>query len=327
MGKKLFECIRFLYWATFLLMTIKVAAQPKALLSLQPERIETGDTASLLVFVTGVSAAPKDPDFSPWATLLPAKNIIARSEWRRSGAQWTRRFTLIAFDSAVLELPPLQIKPSIGQPMTTNALKLVVFPTKGGREISDMAGIREIIREPAHWTDYWPWAAGGLVLLFLVWWWWKNHPTRQVPLAAPAPIDAPPSISPMEKALQQLLLLEQKQYWKIDQIKVHYAELSLILREYIENTQHIAAMESTTAEIQRLLSKTSFPAENRVALIDLLHKADWVKYAQSQPPESEHQKVIETARLLIAPPVMIKSGHSPKTPTHPTPGAKKYEPL
>ncbi|MDX1912171.1 MAG: hypothetical protein SFV22_11820 [Saprospiraceae bacterium] len=321
LSMRLFAC------AVIVWMTANIAAQPKALISLQPERMETGDTASLLVFVTGVNTAPKDPDFSSWATLLPAKNILNRAGWRRSAAQWTRRYTLIAFDSAVLELPPLQVQLATGERLATNSLKLIVYPTRGGREISDMAGIREIKREPVHWTDYWPWAAGSALFLLAFGWWWKRKQPKPTPLVQPIQTDHALSVSPVEIALQQLSQLEQKQYWKYQQVKTHYAELSLILREYIEKSQHVAAMESTTAEIAHFLAQTTYPVENRATLINLLKMADGVKYAQSQPPESEHQNAIATARKLIVPPVMMKSGHPPKTSTKSPSSAKKYEPL
>ena len=99
------------FLATFcLLLAAPAWAQPKAIASFQPERIETGDTTGLLILVSGLAVAPKDVDFSPWSAMMSASNIIGRSEWRKSGAQWMRRFTLIAFDSATLELPPLKVR-------------------------------------------------------------------------------------------------------------------------------------------------------------------------------------------------------------------------
>ncbi|MBP6812408.1 MAG: hypothetical protein KA138_12855 [Saprospiraceae bacterium] len=315
--------------ATCLLATFHLSAQPKAFASLKPERIETGDTTSLLVIVTGLNVEPKDVDFSPWADVFPASNIIGRSTWRRSGAQWMRRFTLIAFDSAMLDLPPLYVRLGVGKPLETNKLTLNVFPTRGGREITDMAKIRDIRREPASWMDYWPWAVGGLALLLLLYGWLRKGERKLQPVVFQnAPVVPPVSAS--ELALRQLSQLQQKQLWKNGQPKEHYAELSLILRAYLETRFGIAALESTTAEIQKMLTNTDFPPDLRPDLKELLQKTDMVKYAQSEPTEATHEAVLVKARELVAPGQAkmqeSKKPSSPK-PILTKPASGKYEPL
>lgn len=296
-----------------------LSAQPKAFASLQPDRIETGDTTGLLLLVSGLNAAPGEVDFSSWTGVLPVENIIGRTEWRRSGAQWTRRFTLIAFDSASIQLPPLKIRLGSGEPMLTNELNLQVFATRAGREISDMARIRDIRREPESWMDYWPWMAGILILCLCFIWWLRKSRNKPAPvIQAPHPTSLP--LSPADQALQKLAVLKQKQLWKHDQTKEHYAELSLILREYLELQYRIAALESTTAEILQMLSQTSFPTSHVPELKNLLQKTDLVKYAQSQPPQESHEAVLVKARSLIEPPV-------PVNPAPLTSRTGKYEPL
>lgn len=314
---------------TFFLATCHLFAQPKAFASLQPERIETGDTTGLIILVSGLSTEPKDVDFSPWASVFPASNIIGRSDWRRSGTQWTRRFTLIAFDSAKLELPPLNVRLVAGKPLETNELTLAVFPTRGGREISDMAKIRDIRREPESWMDYWPWGAGALIVFALLFGWLRKSPPKKQP-AAIQTVPAPPPVSASELALQKLSELQQKQLWKNGQTKEHYAELSLILREYLETRYGIAALESTTVEIQKLLATTDFPADLKSGLKELLQKTDMVKYARSQPPEAVHEQVLEKARELVAP-NHVKKQETAKISVGKIPPQEsntgKYEPL
>ncbi|MFN0173331.1 MAG: hypothetical protein ACKVU0_01695 [Saprospiraceae bacterium] len=325
--------IRWRLWslplATLLLSTCYLSAQPKAFASLNPERIETGDTTLLLVIVTGLNAEPKDVDFSPWASVFPASDIIRRSTWRRSGAQWMRRFTLIAFDSATLELPPLYVRLGVGKPLETNELRLNVFPTRGGREVTDMAKIRDIRREPVSWLDYWPWAVGGLLLvLFLYSWLRKSQRKLQPIVLQTAPVSPPVSAS--ELALNQLSQLQQKQLWKNGQAKEHYAELSLILREYLEARFGIAALESTTAEIQKMLAATDFPTDMCPDLKEILRKTDMVKYAQSVPPEATHEAIIVKARELVAPDQVKKQEPKKTSPAKPViskPASGKYEPL
>jgi hypothetical protein len=292
--------LRFAQLATGLLTTCHLSAQPKAIAFLQPVRIETGDTTGLLILVSGLSAEPKDVDFSSWASVFSTTNIIGRSEWRRSGAQWTRRFTLIAFDSATLELPYLNVQLATGKPLQTNGLTLTVFPSGGGREIKDMARIRDIHREPESWLDYWPWAGVFLLGLVLLGWWLRKNQGKIPPIvlqnqASPRPLSA------TELALQKLAQLQQKQLWKQDQSKEHYAELSLILRTYLETRYGFAALESTSTEIKKMLQTTDLSPEACVELNELLQKSDLVKYAQSQYEEAMHEALLVKARELLLP--------------------------
>ncbi|MFN0215298.1 MAG: hypothetical protein ACKVT2_13665 [Saprospiraceae bacterium] len=326
--------VRFLFalltFTTGPLATFYLSAQPKAFATLKPDRIETGDTSSLLIIVSGLNTAPKEVDFSAWAKEFPSSNIIGRSDWRRNGGQWIRRFTLIAFDSASLELPPLYVKLGVGKPLETNSLKLYVFPTRGGREISDMAKIRDIYREPVSWLDYWPWGLGLLATLFCFFWWIRKNQRRPQPVAVPV-APAPMVISATEKALGQLAQLQQKQLWKAGKTKSHYAELSLIIREFLEAQFGISALESTTIEILRMLKIKDFPQGWQADLKDLLQKTDLVKYAQSQPEDAENEAVLAKAMELVSfnqswnsePPKIANP--SKKTPYRPK--TDNYEPL
>lgn len=306
-----------------------LSAQPKAIASLQPERIETGDTTGLLILISGLNTSPKEVDFSAWTPIFSASNIIGKSEWRRSGTQWMRRYTLIAFDSATLELPPLKVRVATGNPLETNGLTLTVFPTRAGREITDMAKIRDIRREPETWLDYWPWMLGGLAALLFLFWWLRRNRQKPAPKVVQS-IPTPLVVSPTEMALQKLSALQQKQLWKQNQTKEHYAELSLILREYLETRYQIAALESTTDEIQKMLDLTDFPAEYRPDLKALLQKTDLVKYAQAQVETAIHEEVLTKARVLVTPPPLPKQSTpttAPKNTGNTKPKTGKYEPL
>lgn len=283
-----------LLWAA----ACNVAAQGTAYASLQPDRVETGDTTSLFVLVSGVNAQPEEVNFGSWASVFPAANIIGRSGWKHSGDQWAQRFTLISFDSATLELPPLTVKPAIGDPMKTNALRLTVFPTPGSAETADMEKIRDIRRESVLWTDHWPWAAGALVLMTLLIWWMRKTRKKPRPAAIMQPAAAPP-VPPHERALQQLIELKSRQLWKSGQVKEHYAELSLILREYLETRFDIPALESTTIEILKILSEKDFPKNLNVKINEILSGSDLVKYARSQPGDNYPEKILEQTRELV----------------------------
>lgn len=277
---------------------VRLAAQATATASLQPERIETGDTFTLRILVAGTTVEPGQVDFGPWSTLLPTKNILARYGWHKSGPQWVQNFTLVTFDSASLILPPLSVRLHLGETAATNPLQLMVVPTVAEAEVDTMAPIRDIERSSSNWLDYWPWLVGGLVLLLIL----RRLLRRKKKVAPPAVAVAMPTPPPAPihaEALQKITLLEQKRLWEKDQIKEYYAELSLIVREYLEKRYGVPALESTTMEIEQLLKTTDFPRVLNLAIQDLLSKADLAKYAQASPPAAFHEKAIEKARAMI----------------------------
>jgi hypothetical protein len=293
-----------LFFILCLIFPVTGWAQPSAIISFQPQRLETGDTTVLLFFVNGSNAEPGEVDFFAWSDQIPAQNILRRTPWKRSGAQWSKRFTIIAFDSANLKLPPLKVKLPNSTVLETNSLSLMVFPTPGGRDITDMAKIRDISREPGSWVDFWLYAAGGLAfMLTLIWWWWKNR-KKSAPIPVSEPLPTPSSIpmSASEEALTRLNALLHKKYWKQDRVKDHYTEFSLIVREYLECQFQIPALESTTIELKNLLAKTEASNAFQTQMEQILHQADMVKYAQSNPSPTSHQDIIEKAIQLITNP-------------------------
>ena len=281
------------------LLPVRSAAQLSASAAFDPPRVETGDTFSLRILVKGVASAPKKVDFEAWKPFLPAKNILSESGWTRSGAQWVQRYTCIAFDSAEWQLPPLTVRLHPADTILTNSPELSVRPTRAGAEVHEMDAIRDIRREPTHWTDYWPWALGGLAALGLLVGYIRRRPKRPKVLA-PAPAAPPaPAIPPHEIALQQLAVLEQQKPWQKGQVVAYYAELSLILRNYLEGCFGILAPESTTREILFLLKKTNFPEGQRAPLEHLLQQADLAKFADMQPPAAFHEKALTNARQIV----------------------------
>ncbi|MBK6933211.1 MAG: hypothetical protein IPH12_21015 [Saprospirales bacterium] len=272
-------------------------AQVRAGAAFDPARVEAGDTFALRVLVSGVQAAPRRVSFAAWHKQLPAANMLDRSEWTRSGAQWVQRFTLIAFDSIGPALPPLTVQLHLGDTVQTNAVELLVTPQRASSELSDMDDIRDIRREPAMWFDYWPWGLGGLLVLALLVRYLRRKRWRRQPVPAPVPLAPPPPAR--ETALQKLAALEREKPWKQGRLLEYYAVLSLIVREYLEGHYRIPALESTTREITGQLKNTDFPDTQKPALEFLLQQADLVKFAEMHPPETAHELALENARHLI----------------------------
>jgi len=82
-------------------------------------------------------------------------------------------------------------------------------------------------------------------------------------------------------------------------VKEHYAELTFILREYLEKRFDVPALESTTDETVAKLEHREFPANLNRSLQGLLEQADLAKFAQWIPQASFHAKALEVARQII----------------------------
>lgn len=281
-----------------LLLPHTLPGQAQANAVLDPARIEPGDTFALRVLVAGTAVAPKRVSFAGWQKQFPADNVLSRSEWTRSGTHWVQQFTLISFDTASLQLPPLTVFLHLGDTIQTNPIDLAITTMFKNADVKDMAAIRDIRREPVMWYDYWPWALGAMAVFALLSWWLRRQGRRKKPVPVPVLLTEPPP--PADKiALQKLAALEQKKPWMDGNLLAYYAELSLIIREYLEHRYCVPALESTTREIAALLKKTDFPEIQKKPLSFLLQQTDLVKYAEIEPPKSYHEEALEKAKSLV----------------------------
>lgn len=86
------------------------------------------------------------------------------------------------------------------------------------------------------------------------------------------------------KALRLLDELPQKKYIEHNKYKLHYTELTDILRAYFEELLHIALFEKTTDEAMQEISKTGKISPTIIAqLHELFSQADLVKFAKYTP--------------------------------------------
>lgn len=287
--------------AFFLLLFLSgnaiLMAQTDAVASFDSGYVETGNPFRLHLSVPENYGQPGAVDFAPWDAFLPAKNIIGQSEWELKDGRWVKDYTLLTFDSAQLELPPLRLKFAEGEQVETNGLSLNVLPTPAPSDPSNMLDIKDIYREPRNLLDwlklYWPIAAGVFVLALAVWLLLLRK--QKTGLRAEREIRQPPH----ELALRKLAELQRKQHWQQGRIKTYYSELTHIAREYLERRYQIAALESPSDEIMSLLLKTELPVEFLEPLTELFQKADLAKFAKGEPPADYHERAFLKVQNLV----------------------------
>jgi hypothetical protein len=282
--------MRVLFWC---LLTVQVQAQVE--LRADSNYVETGNSLVLHLRFPAHLGKPDTLNFDVWRGVLPEQNIVNQLDWELEGSFLTKKLTAVFFDEDSLEIPALPISLRKGDTIYSNSLQIIVIATPSPDDLNDMASIKDIHREPVHWTDYWPWILGALGVFALVglFYWMANR--KQKSKIQSRSIESPPH----ELALKKLQALSVKQLTVNGLVKEHYAELTFILREYLEKRFGIPALESTTEETLGYLKKPDLDSSVLRELQTLLEQADLAKFAKIIPPESFHIESLELSRKII----------------------------
>jgi hypothetical protein len=271
-------------------------AQDRAQIRLDSNVAETGVPFTLHFSVEAGENKLQALNLSAWAPDITEKNVLSEPAWTQHGATWTSDLQLMFFDADTLDLAPLPVISQRGDTLYTQPIQLLILPTPAPDDLNDMADIKDIYREPAHWTDYWPWMAGGAAILLLLGamqWLASRKGKKQ---AGSRRMELPPR----ELAMRKLAALEKEKLPEKGEIKMFYAELTHILREFIQLRFQVPALESTSYEtVQHLRTVTAFPIQRLHFLNELLQHADMVKFAKGTPPESYTQSALGLVRQII----------------------------
>jgi len=257
--------------------------------------VETGEVFALKVAVPKDAGKPQQIDFQLWEQ--DSVHLQSQSGWKPEGDTYTNHFNLLTFDADTLMLAPLMVAWNNGVSASTDSLLLMVMATPSPDDINETEDIKDIYREPANWSDYLPWflIIGGLLLLALLAAWLLRQKPKKSALVGNRVIELPPH----ELALKKLDTLSSKKLWQQGAIKQYYAELTYIIREYLEKKYHVPALESVSAEILSDINRTTFPTDFHSTLSELFQQADLAKFAKGMPPENYHERALEEVRSIV----------------------------
>ncbi len=213
----------------------------------------------------------------------------------------TQFITVAAYDSGFFEIPPFQFTythPSLNtgkiatQAMTFPVFSLSIDPAEGIKAIKEPRDVPLTFREKMMYALMALIALLFLALIaWLVWKWTRPEEEEEEEEEILLP--------PHEVAFDRLRELEKARMWQQGKIKTYYTELSMILREYIENRFDILAVESTTDEIIDDLRKKRVSKKLLGKLRDLLNLADLAKFAKSKPSVNQNTQSFVDADLFI----------------------------
>jgi hypothetical protein len=207
----------------------------------------------------------------------------------------THNYTITSFDTGVYVIPELEFQAKAGN-FKTGTVTLQVKPV-----LVDTTKAFYDIKQPfAVNYNFWDWLKDhwklvliilvGILLIIAIIYYLKNRPEAAIVIKKTAPVLSLDVIT-----INKLQELRDKKLWQQNEIKLHYIELTDILREYLEKRYHIKTHEQTTAEIFAGLKDKDMPADARNKLKQLLSRADLVKFAKEQPSPAENEQSIEDA--------------------------------
>lgn len=240
---------------------------------------------------------PDSLDLAPFevldATVLEPERLNGRV---RSIA----RLTLTAFELGDLQIPSFDVRVAGSDSAATTTVSTRPIPVTvasvGGDETGEIRGIKGPLSIPRNWLLLWPWAL-GLLLVAAAFWLFRQYRVRRRPEPAQAP-KTPPR-PPHELAHEALDRLERAGLLDRGEIKVHYIEVSDIIRTYIEGRYGIEAMELASHEVMAGLQSVDFVPEMRQEFEWFFDECDLVKFAKLIPDPIACRAIIPAARRLV----------------------------
>ena len=197
----------------------------------------------------------------------------------------TKTYGLTQFDSGVYIIPKQKI--IIGDKVFyTDSLKVQVNPVVVDTTKQKLFDIKPITDVQRTRSNLWAYIALVLLTLLAVtglvyWFFWRKKPLTEAEKIAALP--------PYERAKLALEKLDEDHYFKNEDVKMFYSDLTLILRQYLDEKVYDQSLESTTDELVFRLK--TLQAANQISLgantirniETILKRADLVKFAKSKP--------------------------------------------
>ncbi|MDP7047907.1 MAG: hypothetical protein QF721_00500 [Verrucomicrobiota bacterium] len=160
-------------------------------------------------------------------------------------------------------------------------------------EIPDIRGLKELVDIPTghEWVGWLLATVAALVVAGVIVWFIRRYLARRsVELAPPPP--PPPHVVAWDRLQRALGLIHEADRFCV--------EVSLIIRDYLEQRFDLHAPDRTTEEFLFELQSSSRLAEGHKQLLaDFLGACDMVKFAKEEPPEQELRGLHEAASRLV----------------------------
>jgi hypothetical protein len=286
---------------SLLLLLAPAAAQaqaPRLEVTLKAREATVGDPIEAMVILHASAAGlAGEPRFPVWGASWGDAEILAKDPPVKEAAGWRQRIVLAGFRTGRIELSPM----TVDVPLQDRTLKLqtpaglsfnvrsVLPPNEKDPKPKPPAGLRRLPVGAAFWYTF----AGMAALCALLGWALRRQSLRRRSTAA---VDQP-ALPPFAELSGTLDALESEP----SMLRLH-TQISLALRRYLSRTFAVPALESTTSELQRVLTFQSggrrLPSPLVRQTVELLRGCDLVKFARQEVGETRGRERVAAARQL-----------------------------
>lgn len=213
--------------------------------------------------------------------------------------------TLSRYDSAEVTIPPIKIEYRTKNDTTlksviSNSVKFNVHSVK----VSLQEEIKDI-KPPIRLWDYFYliYILAAIILLITGYFIYRKYKNKKTVVAEEKSKE---KILAHQLALRKLEQLEKEQLWQKGFVKEYHSKITEIIREYFEIQFDLPALELTTTESLKLLSR--HPAGSKVLDItaQFLNNADLVKFAKYVPLEAVNQEMMTQAKEIVMKTISIQ---------------------
>lgn len=182
--------------------------------------------------------------------------------------------------------------------LTSDSATVEVVPVLSAGSSATLRDIKE--PTPAGKPEPLALVLGLLGLVVAGWLTWRARrrgpPTAAEPL--PAPAAAPATRDPYDVATDRLMAIERER-WSASDVARHYAEVTDVLRDFLE-AHGVPARERTTSELRWTLAPGLLAGRGRRRFETVFDAADLVKFAHWRPGVDDADRFLVAARELLA---------------------------
>lgn len=206
---------------------------------------------------------------------------------------------ITSFDSSLYLLPPFIVvdgRDTISSDQV--ALKVSTVPVNADKP-EEFYDIKNIWNAPFVLADYYPWIFGVLLALFVlcvIGYMIQRYRNRKslIPFKKEEP-----KLPPHEQAIQELNRIKSRKLWQQGLDKEYYTQITEALRHYISGRYQVNAMEKTSEEILDIIECENDAQSVYHTLKQILHLADFVKFAKFHPLPDENDLSMMNAYLFV----------------------------
>ncbi len=205
-----------------------------------------------------------------------------------------QKYLITSYDSGFYQVPPVfaELKNSQGikrfysDYSQLRVMRVKIAPADTTAKFFDIVGP---YRAPVTLGEILPWILIAAIAGVLIWYVVRYIRSRRKLRAGEVPVINPDPAHII--ALRALERLREKKLWQKGETKVYYTELTMILRQYLQNRFSVYSLELTTDETLEILARTGFQKNGAYnQLKTILTGADLVKFAKYKPAPSENEE-------------------------------------